>query len=85
MEGLTWKLLGCRGFFGIHGLDGFGLSTMESMAEHESHQIPWKPEPGQMDGKRFKYISAISLLTVWGALKPWLERKGACWLVQQTP
>ena len=38
-----------------------------------------------MDGKRFKYISAISLLTVWGALGPWLERTGACWLVQQAP
>ena len=41
--------------------------------------------PEQMDGKRFKYISAISLLTVWGALGPWLERTGACWLVQQAP
>ena len=50
---------------------------------------PWDErnvlKPEQMDGKRFKYISAISLLTVWGALGPWLERTGACWLVQQAP
>ena len=44
-----------------------------------------KKKTEQMDGKRFKYISAISLLTVWGALGPWLERTGACWLVQQAP
>ena len=38
-----------------------------------------------MDGKRFTYISASSRLTVWEAVGPWLERTGACWLVQQAP
>ena len=38
-----------------------------------------------MDGKRFTYISVSSRLTVWEAVGPWLERTGACWLVQQAP
>ena len=38
-----------------------------------------------MDGKRFTYISASSRLTVLEAVGPWLERTGACWLVQQAP
>ena len=42
-------------------------------------------KPEQMDGKRFTYISASSRLTVWEAVGPWLERTGACWLVQQAP
>ena len=63
--------------------------TRRMKEQEQSHMINKsiyvRKKPEQMDGKRFTYISASSRLTVWEAVGPWLERTGACWLVQQAP
>ena len=64
-------------FHGICGAEGSECDRENNLGVIE------KPE--QIDGKRFTYISASSRLTVWEAVGPWLERTGACWLVQQAP